>query len=120
MSVHKGHSFGGKSARPFDRVGERVKTDEPSAKMTGMVEFVLEIAGVVLFAIGAVWLGVETETLELIVAILIAMVGLWFAARSAYREACRRQRWPGKNREKRRSLARDHESVRSSPSATNR
>jgi hypothetical protein len=62
-----------------------------------MIDFLLEIAGLILFAVVAAWLGIDVETLELIVAVLIGAVVIWIVARSAYRDACRRQRWPGKS-----------------------
>jgi multisubunit Na+/H+ antiporter MnhB subunit len=85
-----------------------------------MIDFLLEIATLILFAVVAAWLGIEVETLERIVALVVGAVVVWIVARSAYRDACRRQTWPGKNREKRWSLSSVHDSVRSSPSATNR
>ncbi len=62
-----------------------------------MIHFLLEIGVLVLFAVVAAWLGIEVETLELIVAVLVGAVVLWIVVRSAYRDACRRQRWPGKS-----------------------
>jgi hypothetical protein len=85
-----------------------------------MIEFLLETAGVILFAVIAGWLGVEYETVEILAAIFFGSAVLWLAVRSAYRDACRQQRWPGKNRERENAGIDDHDSVSSSPSATNR
>jgi hypothetical protein len=85
-----------------------------------MIEFLLEIAGVIIFAIIAGWLGAENGTVEMLAAILFGAAVIWLAARSAYRDACRRQRWPGKNREQGKARIYDHGSVSTSPSATNR
>jgi hypothetical protein len=85
-----------------------------------MLECLLDIAGVILFAVIAGWLGVEYETVEAIAAILVGAVVLWLAARSAYRDACRRQRRPGKNLETRNALSKAHDAASSSPLATNR
>jgi hypothetical protein len=85
-----------------------------------MIDFLLEITALIVFAVVAMSLGIEVETLELIVAVLVGAVVLWLVVRSAYRDAWRQQRWPGKSREKRGSLADDHDSIRSSPSATKR
>jgi hypothetical protein len=86
----------------------------------GMIEFLLKITGIILFAVIAGWLGVEYETVEAIAAILVGAVVLWLAARSVYRDACRRQRWPGKNLETRNALSKAHDAASSSLSATNR
>jgi len=87
---------------------------------SAMIEFLLETAGVILFAIVAGWLGVEYETVDIVAAIFFGAAVLGLAVRSAYRDACRRQRWPGKNREKEKAGIDDHDSASSSPSATNR
>jgi Flp pilus assembly protein TadB len=50
----------------------------------------------------AVWLvtiGVSYGTAEVVAWTIIACVLLLVVVRSAYRDACRRQRWPGKSRE---------------------
>jgi multisubunit Na+/H+ antiporter MnhB subunit len=85
-----------------------------------MIEFLLKITGIIVFAVIAGWLGVEYETVEAIAAILVGAVVLWLAARSAYRDACRRQRRPGKNLETRNALSKAHDAASSSLSATNR
>ena len=59
------------------------------------------LIGVTLFC-AAVWLatiGVSYGTAEVVAWTIIACVPLLFVVRSAYRDACRRQRWPGKSRE---------------------
>jgi hypothetical protein len=50
----------------------------------------------------AVWLatiGVSYGTAEVVAWTIIACVPFLVVVRSAYRDACRRQRWPGKSRE---------------------
>jgi hypothetical protein len=85
-----------------------------------MIEFLLDITGVILFAVIAGWLGVEYETAEAFAAMLFGAAVLWIVVRSAHRDACRRQRWPGKNSEKRNALSKAHDAASWSPSATNR
>lgn len=92
----------------------------PVRGTAAMIEFLLDIAGVILFAVIAGWLGVEYETVEGFAAILFGAAVLWIVVRSAYRDACRRQRWPGKNLETRNALSKAHDAAASSPSATNR
>jgi hypothetical protein len=92
----------------------------PVRGTAAMIEFLLDIAGVILFAVIAGRLGVEYTTVEAIAAILFGGAVLWVAARSAYRDACRRQRWPGKNLETRNALSKTHDATSSSPLATNR
>ncbi len=65
-----------------------------------MLESVLEIGGLVLLIAVAGWLGVSYDVAEFIAATIICCAVLAVVVRSAYRDARRRQRWPGKNQNK--------------------
>ena len=65
-----------------------------------MVESALEIVGLILLLAVAGRLGVSYDVAEFIAATIIGCAVLAVAVRSAYRDARRRQRWPGKNQNK--------------------
>jgi UPF0716 family protein affecting phage T7 exclusion len=65
--------------------------------MAGMIEALLEIVGLIVLIAVADWLGISYEVAELIAATIVGCALLIVVVRSAYRDACGRQRWPGKN-----------------------
>jgi hypothetical protein len=65
-----------------------------------MLETLLEFGGLILLFVICEWLGIPVDIGEFAVVSIFACVLLVIVVRSAYCDACRRQRWPGKNREK--------------------
>lgn len=64
-----------------------------------MFEELLEIAGTVLLIVFCAWLGISYDAAEYFIGAIVGCIILVIVVRSAYRDACRRQRWPGKKRE---------------------
>jgi hypothetical protein len=61
-----------------------------------MSESLLEIVGLIFLIVLAAWFGLSFESAEFISAMIVGCAVLAVVVRSAYRDACRRQRWPGK------------------------
>jgi hypothetical protein len=52
-----------------------------------------------LIIVASQWLGVSSETVEILIGIAAGLLFLAIGTRAAYLDAKRRQRWPGKNEE---------------------
>jgi len=61
-----------------------------------MIEALLELTAFAVLVLVAGLLGISFEFAEAITLLIVVCALLVIVARSAYRDACRTQRWPGK------------------------
>ncbi len=65
--------------------------------MTRMAETALHFVAFFATMILAIWLGLSGEAAKSIAGLVLLALAATIAAKSAYRDARRRQRWPSKN-----------------------